>query len=103
MDLHVSKELPSAQCYVAGWMKGSLGGMDTCICVAVGPSLSTQTITVLLILQYSIKGFFKRSACFEGQTNVFMMDLLIPRENGILHIFIHSNIFKQVLNYVFGV
>ena len=26
MDLNESKEVPSAQCYVAGWIEGELGG-----------------------------------------------------------------------------
>ena len=56
--------------------RGAWGRMDTCICMT--ESLFCPPITTLLILQYNIKGFLKRSSCFEGQTNMFIMDFTHP-------------------------
>ena len=40
----------SAQCYVAAWMGGDLGGrMDPCICMAESLCCLPETITTLLI------------------------------------------------------
>ena len=39
----------SVQCYVAAWMGGGLGRMDTCICMAEFLCCSPETITTLLI------------------------------------------------------
>ena len=39
----------SAQSYVAAWMGGSLGRMDTCLCLAESLCCSSESITVLLI------------------------------------------------------
>ena len=39
----------SAQCYVAGWREGNLGGMDPCIWMAESLCCLPETITTLLI------------------------------------------------------
>ena len=39
----------SAECYMAAWMGGSWGRMDTCICTADSLSCSPETITTWLI------------------------------------------------------
>ena len=39
----------SAQSYVAAWMGGVWGRMDTCICMAESLHYSPETITILLI------------------------------------------------------
>ena len=52
----------SAQCYVAGWMRGIWGRVDTCICMAEFLYCLPETITILLIgyTPYKIKSLKKR-------------------------------------------
>ena len=52
----------SAECYVAAWMGGSWGKMDTCICMADSLSCLPETITTWLIAYApnKIKSFFKK-------------------------------------------
>ena len=52
----------SAQCYVAGWMRGIWGRVDTCICMAEFLYCIPETITILLIgyTPYKIKSLKKR-------------------------------------------
>ena len=45
----------SAQCYVAAWMEGVWGEMDTYICMAESLHCSPETITTLLIDYTSIQ------------------------------------------------
>ena len=51
----------SAQCYVAGWMRGIWGRVDTCICMAEFLYCIPETITILLIgyTPYKIKSLKK--------------------------------------------
>ena len=39
----------SSQCYVESEWEGSMGRMDTCICVAESLHCSTETVTTLLV------------------------------------------------------
>ena len=39
----------SAQCYVAAWMGGGFGRMDTCTCMAESLPCSPETVTTLSI------------------------------------------------------
>ena len=43
------KSDPFLCCYVAAWMGGELGGMDTCICMAESLCCPPESITTLLI------------------------------------------------------
>lgn len=71
MDLHVSKELPSAQCYVAGWIEGELGGEWIVYMCGWSPfAVTPETITVLTILQYSVKGFLKEVLVLKDRLNM---------------------------------
>ena len=47
----INKDLQknSAECYMAAWMGGSWGRMDTCICMADSLTCSPETITTWLI------------------------------------------------------
>ena len=50
----------STQCYVAAWMGGEFGGMNTCTCMAKSFFFPPETITTLLISYTPIQNLKKK-------------------------------------------